>query len=124
MNTASHTKTPFASTLPGCFYYDPAIYSQEQEHIFSKMWVYACRADTLPEPGSYQVVALAVEYIIIVRDKNSRLQAFLNVCRHRGASLGNQQSGHLKGSIQCHCHAWTYGLDGQLIGAPNLLRST
>jgi len=124
MNTMFHTKAPFASTLPGRYYYDPDIYAQEQEHIFSKMWVYACRADTLPAPGSYQVVTVAGESIIIVRDKDGRLQAFLNVCRHRGARLCNQQSGHLKGSIQCHYHAWTYGLDGQLIGAPNVLRES
>ncbi len=121
MNTAFHAKVPFASTLPGRYYYDPAIYAQEQEHIFSKMWVYACRADALPSPGSYQVVTLAGESIIIVRDKDGMLQAFLNVCRHRGARLCNQQSGQRKGSIQCHYHAWTYGLDGQLLGAPNIL---
>ena len=49
MNTVFHTKAPFASTLPGRYYYDPAVYAQEQEHIFSKMWVYACRADALPD---------------------------------------------------------------------------
>ena len=124
MNIAFHTKSPFESTLPGRYYYEPAVYAQEQERIFSKMWVYACRADALPEPDSYQVVTLAGESIIIVRDKNSGLQAFLNVCRHRGARLCNQQSGNLKGSIQCHYHAWTYGLDGQLIGAPNVLRES
>ena len=122
MNTTFHTKTPFASTLPGRYYYDPDIFAMEQEHIFSKMWVYVCRADAIPEVGSYRVVTLAGENIIIVRNKDGILRAFLNVCRHRGARLCNQQEGHLKGSIQCKYHAWTYGLDGQLIGAPNLLR--
>ena len=124
MNTASHTKAPFASTLPGRYYYDPAIFVQEHEQIFTKMWVYACRADALPALGSYQVVTVAGESIIIVRTKGGILQAFLNVCRHRGARLCNQQSGQLKGSIQCRYHAWTYGLDGQLIGAPNILRES
>ena len=122
MSTTFRSKTPFASTLPGRYYYDPAIFAQEQEHIFGKMWVYACRADALSEAGSYQVVTVAGESIIVVRNKDGILQAFLNVCRHRGARLCNQQSGQLKGAIQCRYHAWTYGLDGQLIGAPNVLR--
>ena len=122
MSTTFRSKAPFASTLPGYYYYNPAIYAKEQEHIFSKMWVYACRADELPEPGAYQVVTVAGESIIVIRNKDSKLQAFLNVCRHRGARLCNQQSGLLKGAIQCRYHAWTYGLDGQLIGAPNVLR--
>src|SRR5437667_11292900 len=121
MSTTFRSKAPFASTLPGRYYYNPAIYAQEQEHIFGKMWVYACRADTLPEAGSYQVVTVVGESIIVIRNKDGILQAFLNVCRHRGARLCNQQSGQLKGSIQCRYHAWTYGLDGRLIGAPNVL---
>lgn len=121
MSTTVRSKAPFASTFPGCYYYDTAIYAQEQACIFGKMWVYACRADTLPEPGSYQVVTVSGESIIVVRNKDGMLQAFLNVCRHRGARLCNQASGQLKGAIQCRYHAWTYGLDGQLIGAPNVL---
>lgn len=122
MSTTVRSKTPFASTFPGRYYFDPIIFAQEQARIFSKMWVYACRADALPEPGFYQVVTVAGESIIVVRNKHGLLQAFLNVCRHRGARLCNQDSGQLKGSIQCRYHAWTYGLDGKLIGAPNVLR--
>jgi Rieske 2Fe-2S family protein len=121
MSTTVRSKAPFASTLPGRYYYDSAIYAQEQEHIFGKMWVYACRADALSETGSYQVVIVAGESIIIVRNKDGILQAFLNVCRHRGARLCNQQTGQLKGAMQCHYHAWTYALEGKLIGAPNVL---
>ena len=122
MNTTVRTTGPFASTLPGHYYYDFAIYDQEQADIFGKMWVYVGRADALPEPGAYQVVTIGRESIIVVRNKHGELRAFLNVCRHRGARLCNQATGQLKGAIQCRYHAWTYGLDGQLIGAPNILK--
>lgn len=122
MSTTIRSKAPFASTFPGRYYYDPAIYAQEQAQIFGKMWVYVGHADSLPEPGAYQVVTIGGESIIVVRNKDGILQAFFNVCRHRGARLCNQASGQLKGSIQCRYHAWTYGLDGRLIGAPNVLR--
>ncbi len=121
MTTTIHSNTPFLSTFPGRYYYDPAIFAEEQEKIFSAMWFYVRRADALPNPGAYQVVTVGRESIIVVRDRDDVLYAFFNVCRHRGARLCNQQFGHLKGSIQCRYHAWTYGLDGRLLGAPNVM---
>src|SRR6185295_8701017 len=47
-------------------------------------------------------------------------RAFFNVCRHRGTRLLETPSGRLSRSIQCPYHAWTYALDGQLIGAPHM----
>lgn len=121
MTTTARSETPFLSTLAGHYYYDPAIYQREQERIFADMWVCAGRADALPDPGSYQLVSLGGESIIVVRSREGKLHAFLNVCRHRGARLCTEAAGQLKGSIQCRYHAWTYGLDGRLIGAPNVL---
>jgi Rieske 2Fe-2S family protein len=114
-------KTSFVSTLSGRYYYDPAIYALEQERIFSHMWVYVGRADALAQAGAYYTVSLGGESVIVVRDKELKLRAFLNVCRHRGARLCPEASGVLKGAIQCHYHAWTYALNGRLIGAPNVL---
>jgi Rieske 2Fe-2S family protein len=121
MTTTTRPESPFVSTLPGRYYYDPALYALEQERIFSQMWVCVGRAEQLTEPGAYQVVTVGQESVIVVRDRNGELQAFLNVCRHRGARICTEASGQLKGSIQCHYHAWTYGLDGRLLGAPNVL---
>jgi Rieske 2Fe-2S family protein len=114
-------ETPFVSTLPGRYYYDPAIYERDLERIFSQMWVCVGRADAITSAGAYEVVTVGRESIIVVRGRDDVLRAFLNVCRHRGARLCNEASGKLKGSIQCRYHAWTYGLDGRLIGAPNVL---
>src|SRR6266702_110789 len=121
MTTSARSETSFLSTLPGRYYYDPAIYDREQELIFSQMWVCAGRADEIADPGAYQVVTVGRESIIVVRSRAGVLRAFLNVCRHRGARLCSEATGQLKGSIQCHYHAWTYGLDGRLIGAPNVM---
>jgi Rieske 2Fe-2S family protein len=121
MATMARLETPFVSTLPGRYYYDPAIYELELERIFSQMWVCVGRADAITGAGAYEVVTVGRESIIVVRGRDDVLRAFLNVCRHRGARLCNEASGKLKGSIQCRYHAWTYGLDGRLIGAPNVL---
>ncbi|HEY4386858.1 MAG TPA: aromatic ring-hydroxylating dioxygenase subunit alpha [Ktedonobacteraceae bacterium] len=121
MTTTARSETAFASTLPGHYYYDPAIFALEQERIFSHMWVCVGRADAFTQPGSYQTITLGRENVIVVRDKEHVLHAFLNVCRHRGARLCPEASGTLKGSIQCRYHAWTYALNGKLLGAPNIL---
>src|SRR5450759_3716231 len=122
MTTVVRSEPLFLSTLPGCYYYDPAIYELELEKIFSSMWVCVGRADALAQIGSYRVVTVGKDSIIVTRNRKGRLNAFLNVCRHRGAQLCSETAGQLKGSIQCRYHAWTYGLDGRLIRAPNVLQ--
>ena len=119
MTTVVRSEPLFLSTLPGRYYYDPAIYALELEKIFSSMWVCAGRADTIAKPGAYQVVTIGTESVIVVRNREGVLNAFLNVCRHRGSRLCTATEGHLKGSIQCRYHAWTYGLDGSLKGVPD-----
>jgi phenylpropionate dioxygenase-like ring-hydroxylating dioxygenase large terminal subunit len=121
MTTVARAGSLFASTLPGRYYYDPAVYALELERIFTTMWVCVGRADALSGPGDYQVAMVGQESIIVVRGRDAVLRAFFNVCRHRGTRICVEAAGHLKGAIQCRYHAWTYGLDGRLIGAPNIL---
>jgi glycine betaine catabolism A len=123
MAIKSSIEAPFASTLPGRHYYDPAIYRLEQERIFAQMWVCVGLADRVPNPGSYVVVSLAGESVVVVRGADGALRAFLNVCRHRGARLCSAETGQIRGAFQCRYHAWSYGLDGRLVGAPNVLNA-
>ena len=53
------------------------------------------------------------------REATQSIRGFYNVCRHRGTRLREDSSGHVS-AIQCPYHAWTYGLDGRLIGAPHM----
>jgi Rieske 2Fe-2S family protein len=108
-----------ARTLAGRYYSDPAIFARENDAIFSKLWVCVGRADDVREAGSYALRTVANESVILLRDREGELRAFLNVCRHRGARLCTEAEGKLHATIQCRYHAWTYGLDGRLLGAPN-----
>ena len=60
------------------------------------------------------------ENVLIVRGRDRKLRAFLNVCRHRGARVCMEKSGTGQRKLQCGYHAWTYALDGSLVAAPNL----
>ena len=107
-----------ARTLPQVYYTSEAIYQREMERIFACRWLYAGHVTQLPEPGDFFLFEADKESLIILRDRQDRVRAFFNVCRHRGARLCSAASGHFASAVQCPYHAWTYGLDGSLIGAP------
>ncbi|WP_327658153.1 aromatic ring-hydroxylating oxygenase subunit alpha [Streptomyces sp. NBC_00483] len=108
------------STLPGDYYTDPQIFAQEQEHIFESMWFCVSRASDLTKPGSFRTYQVGRESVLVSRSRDGSVRAFLNICRHRGAKLCTEESGEVRRNFQCPYHAWTYGLDGKLIAAPNL----
>lgn len=108
-----------AHTLPQRYFISPGVFAEEREKIFASHWVLVGHESEVAQPGDYFVKEVGDESIIIVRDKNGGVAAFYNVCRHRGTRLCEEERGHAA-AIQCPYHAWTYGLDGRLIGAPHM----
>jgi len=109
-----------ARTLPGRYYAAPEVFAEEQERIFRHHWICIGRDATLATPGDYFLVEIAGESIIALRDQSGERRAYYNVCRHRGTRLCEAAKGRLSETIQCPYHAWTYALDGRLIGAPHM----
>ncbi len=107
-------------TLEGAYYCDPVILGREWERVFGRSWLCAGREERLKSPGDYFTLPVGRESVIVLRDRDGRLHAFYNVCRHRGARLCSADEGHFKGFVTCPYHAWTYGLDGRLVGIPHL----
>jgi choline monooxygenase len=114
-----------ASTIPARWYTDPAMLPLERARIFHRTWQAAAApaadqgsalTSALARPGSYLACDIAGEPVVVTRDKHGRLRAMSNVCRHRGALVaeGRGQAQVLR----CPYHAWSYGLDGGLIGQP------
>jgi Rieske 2Fe-2S family protein len=92
----------------------------EQKRIFGERWLCAGRAEQIEKPGKYFLFNTGSESLILLRDHKGEPHAFYNVCRHRGTRLCSELEGSLRSSIQCPYHAWTYALDGSLIGAPSM----
>ena len=109
-----------AKTLPADFYVSPVYFERELDALFRKMWICVGRAEELPAVNSFVVRELPGDSVIVARGPAGTLHAFHNVCRHRGTRLCTETSGAFAGSIQCPYHAWTYALDGRLIGAPHM----
>jgi Rieske 2Fe-2S family protein len=108
-----------AKTLPQLYFVSPEIFAQEQEKIFARQWVLVGHQSQIAKAGDYVVQDVIGESLIVIRDKNEKVRGFFNVCRHRGTRLCEARNGHLS-AIQCPYHAWTYGLDGRLLGAPHM----
>ncbi|WP_189711642.1 aromatic ring-hydroxylating oxygenase subunit alpha, partial [Streptomyces anandii] len=108
------------ATLPGSAYTDPEVFALEQERIFEAMWFCVARSSELGRPGQFRTCQVGGESVLVSRSRDGVVRAFLNICRHRGARLCTQESGEVRRAFQCPYHAWTYGLDGKLVAAPNL----
>lgn len=75
-----------------------------------------CPSAALPEQGSYLARMAAGNPIVVTRDSDGTVRAFINACRHRGMQVA-EGSGCAK-ALSCPYHGWTYGLDGSLKGIP------
>ena len=116
----AETFTAGAKTLPQRYFVSPEIFAQEREKIFSREWILIGHQSQLPNSGDYFISEVADENLIVVRDKRGEIRGFYNVCRHRGSRLIENRNGQLSAAIQCPYHAWTYALDGRLVGAPHM----
>jgi len=99
--------------LPRALYHDPEVYEAEIRRIFLKSWHYVGHASQVPGRGDYFLFEIAGESVIIVRDGEGRVNALLNVCRHRGSRICDAPAGR-ESRLTCKYHGWTYGLDGSL----------
>ena len=108
-----------AKTLPQRYFISPEVFAEEQAGIFSTQWVLVGHQSQIADAGDYIVQQVIGESLIVIRDKSGEIHGFFNVCRHRGTRLKENACGHAA-AIQCPYHAWTYGLDGKLIGAPHM----
>lgn len=109
-----------ARTLRGAYYTWQEMYDRETERIFRRRWLCVGLAAELPEPGSFLVVPIEGESLLIVRDRDGEIRAFHNVCRHRGTRLCAEPSGAVGKYVVCPYHAWAYELSGGLAAAPNM----
>ena len=113
-----HADDPLESGgLPVYWYHDPEVFVREADSIFLRSWQFAGLLHELPEPGSYFTTSVLDQSIVVLRDKQSQVRAYHNVCPHRGHEIV-----HGAGSItvlRCPYHAWSFDLEGRLKAAGN-----
>ena len=85
--------TDTKTTLPARYYTDSAVFSRERERFHAEMWVAVAREEDIARPGDFVVREVAGESVIVTRDESGHLQAFYNVCRHRGTRICAEEKG-------------------------------
>ncbi|MFN3231208.1 MAG: aromatic ring-hydroxylating oxygenase subunit alpha [Alphaproteobacteria bacterium] len=112
---------PNLPRIPAERYMDPAFFELERARVFDRSWLYVGTKWDFPETGSFKVFDnMGRAQVLMVRGKDNRIRAFYNTCCHRGATVIRDECGTAKGGrFSCQFHAWTYDLEGRLVGIPD-----
>lgn len=105
------------STIHADIYANPEIYQLELKNIFAKTWILLCPESQIPSYGDYFIAYMGEDPVIVVRQKDGTVAAFLNQCRHRGGSLCRGESGNAR-AFTCSYHGWSYDTVGTLTSIP------
>ena len=103
-------------SLPRQFYTSETLYKMDIEHYWNHSWIWVGHIDQISNVGDFFLFDYGYESVIVARDKDKCINAFLNVCRHRGSRVCIEKSGNTR-VFACPYHAWTYELNGNLRAA-------
>lgn len=98
-------------------YTDQAIYERELEQVFGRSWLFLAHDSQLPKRGSFVQTYMGEDPVLVVRQGDGSVKAFLNQCRHRGMRICRSDEGTNK-TFTCSYHGWAYDLEGNLINVP------
>ncbi|MFT5113279.1 MAG: phenylpropionate dioxygenase-like ring-hydroxylating dioxygenase large terminal subunit [Parasphingorhabdus sp.] len=104
-------------TIPARYYHNEEIFQHEKEAVFYGSWWFVGHASQVAKSGQYMTASVQDQNVFVIRSRKGDLNAFYNVCQHRGHALLNG-SGRSQ-TIVCPYHAWSYGHDGALRNARN-----
>ena len=103
---------------PASVYTSVERFEAEMRVLFGGMPQLAALSCEVAKPGSYTTTTIGRVPVVVVRQPDGSVRAFVNACRHRGAAIFTDLSGDGLRAITCPYHSWTYGLDGCLRSFP------
>lgn len=93
---------------------DEALFDLEMKHIFEGNWIYLAHESQIPNVNDYYTTHMGRQPIVIARNRQGELNAFINACSHRGAQLCRFKRGN-KATYTCPFHGWTFNNSGKLL---------
>ncbi len=117
LRIVADTEFEKAKPIPPALNHSEVFLEHEKQSIFLQEWVCVGREDEVAGAGDFLTHQIADVPVLVVRQQDNQLRAFVNVCTHRQACLVAEQQGSAK-RFTCPYHAWTFDCGGQLIRAP------
>src|SRR6056297_4282888 len=108
-----------ANGLPNAHYIDPVIYDEEKQALLFSQWAGLAVAADVPGPGDAVPMEFLGMPLLLIRDKDSQVRVFQNICRHRGMILVEEPR-KIEGAIRCPYHSWCYLTKGKLVSTPHV----
>jgi len=107
--------------MPVAPYVSREQFELERERIFKKAWLPVARVEDIPKVGDYLAMDIKIleTSIILVRQSDTKIAAFHNICPHRCNKIVKAGCGHAR-RLRCEFHGWTFNLTGELYSATNL----
>ncbi len=116
--TGSTHLQPEVMHNPVTHYTDAEQLDREVNTLFRRFPIILAHIEQLREPGQFVTHDATGVPLLVTRNRQGQIKAFINVCRHRGARVANQPCGKAN-TFSCPYHSWTYDLDGNLRGLPH-----
>lgn len=102
---------------PATHYTSQERFAREWDALFWGQPLIVALSGDLPDTGDVVAIEVAGVPVLLVRGEDGEVSAFLNICRHRGSQLV-QGRAHPGRVLTCPYHAWSYDLEGNLLGQP------
>lgn len=104
-----------AGVIDRRIFWEQDLYELELERIFARCWIFVAHESQVPDPGDFIQAWMGQDQVLVVRQRDRSINAFLNSCPHRGNRVCHAEAGRVH-SFQCNYHGWAFGLDGRLRG--------
>jgi len=95
-----------------------AIAQAEHDHMWTRVWQWACREEHIPEAGDYYVYDIGDRSALVARGNDGEIRAFHNSCLHRATQLKPEASSGMSTQLRCPYHGWTWSLEGNMTDLP------
>lgn len=105
---------PGVLRVPAQHYYDPERWRLEVDRVFKRVPLMLAMSCELKQPGDFKTLEVAGVPVLMVRDEQHEVRAYINSCSHRGAVVVTEATGNRK-RFSCPYHAWTYDHGGNLV---------